>query len=227
MSDFILIHGGAHGPWCWERLIPFLERSSRVNKVVAVDLIADAQAVTAKSMQDISIADYIEGVLHRIRQVQLSDIVLVGHSMAGIFIPALVHRIPDNIKRVVYVTTSNPPVGQSVADLMKHPLSPISRGAGFEEMFCSDLDKDTARWLMNNLREDPPLPFEERVEVSTLPTGVASTYIVCEKDQALPVDYQLEQAGHAEVDEIVRLDAGHSAFAAKPRELADLLLRFA
>lgn len=226
MADFVLIHGGAHGPWCWEKVIPFLGRSCHARHVVACDLLADAQAVSNKPKDAITIADYVDGVVQRIRREKLSDIILVGHSMAGITIPAAVRRVPDRIRRVMYLTTSNPPVGRSIADLMEHPLSPVSRGLGFDAMFCSDLDEETTHWLKSHLREDPPLPFQEKVKVCTLPSGVPSTYIVCEKDRALPVEYQLEQARNAQVDEIVRIDAGHSAFASKPQELTTLLLKY-
>jgi pimeloyl-ACP methyl ester carboxylesterase len=227
VSDFVLIHGGAHGSWCWEKVIPFLSDSARVGQVFAVDLIADAQAVTHKQIQDIAVADFVDGVVHRITSENLSDIVLVGHSMAGITIPGVAYRVPDRIKHVIYLTTSNPPVGQSIADLMMHPLSPISRNVGYEQMFCNDLDDETSRWLIRNLREDPPLPFQERVELCELPSGMRSTYIVCEQDLALPVEYQLEQARNAAVDEVLRLNSGHSAFASKPKELAGLLLQYA
>lgn len=227
MADFVLIHGGAHGPWCWEKVIPFLQASDRVGRVVAIDLLADAQAVTDKPKHEISNADYIEGVVQKIHREDLTDILLVGHSMGGITVPAVAHRVLERMRRVIYLTTTNPPAGQSIADMMQHPLSPISRGVGFDEMFCNDLDEATSNWLLNNLRDDPPLPFQDKVEVCRLPEGLPSTYIVCEKDLALLVEFQLEQADNAGVDELIRFDSGHSAFASRPRELADLLLRFA
>ena len=36
MSIFILIHGGAHGGWCWDRLVPELE--ARGHEAIAPDL---------------------------------------------------------------------------------------------------------------------------------------------------------------------------------------------
>ena len=56
---------------------------------------------------------------------------------------------------------------------------------------------------------------------------VKSTYILLERDEALPPAYQREQARNANVDEVVPFDAGHSAFVSRPRELAELLLRYA
>lgn len=227
MTDLVLIHGGAHGAWCWDKLVPYLENSPTVRNIVAVDLIADAQAVANKPLEQIKIEDYSDGILNRIRREELRDIVVVGHSMAGVSIPAVVHHIPDRIRRVVYLATSNPPVGQSIEDLMQDPLSPISRGLDFESMFCNDLDEVDAKWLLGNLREDPPLPFHEKVSVCSLPPGIPSTYIICERDQALPVEFQMRQAENAQVDEVLKLDAGHSAFISRPGELAGIILQYA
>jgi pimeloyl-ACP methyl ester carboxylesterase len=227
MTDFLLIHGGAQGSWCWEKVIPRLKESAGTREVFASDLCSDAQAALNKPKPEVTNSDYVEGVLRKIHDMRQQDIVIVGHSMAGITIPEVCHRAEARIKHVVYVTASNPLVGQSIADLMQHPLSPLSRNVDFDEMFCSDLDEDSANWLKSNLQDDPPLPFTDKVEYCALPRGMPSTYILCMKDRALPVQYQREQAANAQVDEVIELDAGHSAFASQPEALSELLLRYA
>lgn len=224
MVDFLLIHGGSHGSWCWEKVVPYLSASTEVDKVVAVDLLADAQTVTGKVKQEITNADYVAGVVDTIERLNMRNIIIVGHSFAGITIPAVVHRVPDRIHHVSYLTTSHPSVGQSMVELMQHPLSPISRGVSRDDMFCSGLDDETANWLKSNLQEDPPLPYVEKVDFCILPDGVSATYIVCLQDMALPVCYQMEQAKKAGVSKIVELNTGHSAFASMPEELSMLLL---
>jgi len=94
-------------------------------------------------------------------------------------------------------------------------------------MFCNDLDDETASWLLKQLGPEPPGPMLEPVPSSIAHTGVESTYILLERDEALPPPFQREQAQTAGADEVVPFDAGHSAFASRPRELADLLLRYA
>ncbi len=54
-----------------------------------------------------------------------------------------------------------------------------------------------------------------------------STYVLLLRDETLPPNLQREQAQVAAADEVVPFDTGHSAFAAKPRELAELLLGYA
>ena len=94
-------------------------------------------------------------------------------------------------------------------------------------MFCNDLDDEATGWLRSNLEPKPPGPINEAVPPVTLPPHLKSTYILLERDEALPPAFQREQAQHAGADEVVPFDAGHSAFVSRPRELALLLLRYA
>lgn len=227
MTSFVLVHGGAHGAWCWDRLAPHLSSDPRVDAVVAVDLSGHGARLDAKPLEEIRLADYVDDVVREIKGRDLHGVVLVGHSLAGITIPRAAARVADRIRRIVYLSTSNPVAGQSIEDLMKHPLSPLSRGVDIKDMFCNDLDDEAAAWLLSNLGPQPPGPLTEPVPPVSLPGEIESTYILLERDEALPPALQREQALNARADEVVPFDAGHSAFASRPRELADLLLRYA
>ncbi|AMN46250.1 hypothetical protein ACG33_03840 [Steroidobacter denitrificans] len=226
MTSFVLVHGGSHGAWCWERLIPHLQADSRVESVVAVDLTGHGTRRGAKSSDAITLADYIDDVVGEIETRNLHEVVLVGHSLAGITLPRAAERITGRIRRLIYLSTSNPPAGQSIADLMRHPLSPVSRRLDARGMFCNDLDDDAAAWLLSKLEPEPPGPMREPVPTVAAAVGLKSTYILLERDAALPPAYQREQARNAGVDEVVAFEAGHDAFISRPRELADILLRY-
>lgn len=224
MANFVLVHGAAHGAWCWEQVVPILEASPQVEHVVAIDLVGHGARLDEKPLDEVCLDDYAYDVVREIESRDLHDVVLVGHSLAGITLPSAAHPLVSRLRRLVYLSTTNPPVGQSVEDRMNDPLSPISREVDFESMFCNDLDAEASAWLLSRLGPEPPGPMAEKVTVATGPPGVPSTYILLEKDEALPPAYQREQARTAQADEIVTLDAGHSAFASRPQELADLLL---
>ena len=206
-------------------MIPFLKANPDVEAVVAIDLVGHGNRLDVKPLDSIGIDDYVNDVVQEIVSRDLHDVVLVGHSLAGITITPAAYRLESRLRRLVYLSTTNPSVGQSVEDRMDDPLSPLSRGVDFETMFCNDLDEDSSHWLLSRLGPEPPGPMAEKVAVATGPPGVPSTYILLEKDEALPPAFQREQARTAHVDEIVTLDAGHSAFASRPQELTDLLLR--
>lgn len=227
MTSFVLVHGGAHGAWCWSKLVPHLEGDPRVEAVVAVDLAGHGERRDVKPQADITLADYVDDVAGAIESRDLSDVVLVGHSLAGITLPPAAARVAPRLRRVVFLSTSNPKPGQSIMELMAHPLSPLARGLEFEAMFCNDLDPETSAWLRAHVGPEPPAPMTTPVEVATAPEGVPATYVLLERDQALPPAFQREQARTACVDEVVPFDAGHSAFASRPAALAALLLGWA
>ena len=224
MPDFALVHGGAHGAWCWERLVPLLEADERVRRVVAIDLCGHGARRDAKPQEEITLADYHASALEDLERHDLRDCVLVGHSLAGITIPAVAHRAPERIRHLVYLTTTNPPVGRSALDSMDDPRSPVASGIDIEAAFCSDLDAPTSEWLIGNLGPQPPGPMAAPVEIVRGPEGVPQTYVLCEADRVLPADYQLDQAATIGADRILRLPTGHSPFASQPEALADCLL---
>jgi pimeloyl-ACP methyl ester carboxylesterase len=227
MASFVLVHGGAHGAWCWERLIPLLERDPRVSRALAVDLPGHGTRLASKPQDQIQVADYVDAVVSDIEGADLSDVVLVGHSLAGITIPHVAARLPQRMRRVVYLSTTNPALGRSIMDEMQtNPLSPISRGIDTTAAFCSDLDAATTDWLRGRLGPQPMGPMEAKMTRVAGPPEIPSTYVLLEHDEVLPPAYQLEHARRIGVDEIVRMAAGHSAFASRPQELAELLLRF-
>jgi pimeloyl-ACP methyl ester carboxylesterase len=227
VTSFVLVHGGAHAAWCWERLVPCLGADPRVGSVVAVDLTGHGARLDAKPQDAITVADYVEDVVREIESRDLRDVVLVGHSLAGITVPRAAVRVADRMRRLVYLSTTNPPAGQSVEDVMQHPLSPLSRRADFGDMFCNDLDDETTAWLISNLGPEPAGPMREPVPSIDLPAGLGSTYVLLERDEALPPALQREQARNVGADEIVTFDAGHSAFLSRPKDLAELLLGYA
>jgi len=208
-------------------LIPHLAADPRVAQVVALDLSGHGARREARPFDQISIADYVDDVVGEVETRELRDVVLVGHSLAGLTIPHAAARLGSRIRRLVYLATSNPPEGGTIMQLMQQPLSPVLRGLDSRQMFCNDLDDETSEWLLERLADEPAGPMNEPVVKVRLPPELPTTYILLERDATLPPELQLEQAREAGVDEVVRFDSGHSAFAAKPRELAELLLRLA
>jgi len=227
MTSFVLIHGGAHGAWCWDRIVPLLQSGPGVDEVVAVDLPGHGTRLAVKPLDEITLADFVAAVVREIEERDLRDVILVGHSLGGLTITAAAERVATRLRRLVYLSTVNPATGKSVEDVMRHPLSPLARGVELQQMFCNDLDAETAAWLLGNLGPEPAGPMREPVSVAQPPAGVAATYILLERDEALTPELQREQARTLGVADIVSFDAGHSAFASRPRELAELLLGYA
>jgi pimeloyl-ACP methyl ester carboxylesterase len=82
VTTFGLVHGAWHGAWCWDLLVPELER--RGHAAVAPDLpIDDALAGHAEYAR--AVVDALAG---------RDDVVLVGHSMGTLVIPLVAAARP-------------------------------------------------------------------------------------------------------------------------------------
>ncbi len=82
VATFGLVHGAWHGAWCWETVIPELQ--ARGHSAIAMDLPSDQRAAT--------FADYAEAVAASLPPNP--DLVLVGHSLAGMVIPLVALQRP-------------------------------------------------------------------------------------------------------------------------------------
>lgn len=103
MSLFCLVHGGWEGAWCWELLISELE--ARGHHAIAMDLpIENPEA---------NLSCFAQVVLEALQEIE-EDIVLVGHSMAGTFIPLVAKQLP--IRRLVFLNALIPYPGMSTLD---------------------------------------------------------------------------------------------------------------
>ena len=227
MGAFVLIHGGAHGSWCWDRLVPHLAAAPGVDDVLAVDLPGRGARPDDPPSDEIGIGHFVDAVVGDVEAHGLDDVVLVGHSLAGLTLGPASARLGDRVRRVVHVSTSVPPPGRTMFEHLDDPRSPLSREVDVEAMFCSDLDDETSEWLRSHLGPEPIGPMSEIVQPVALPADLPVTYVVLTEDRALPPDYQREQAATAGASEIVEFAAGHSAFASRPADLAALLARYA
>ena len=116
MTTFALVHGAWHGAWCWERLAPLLRDHG--HRVVAMDLPSDDRSATVDTY-----ADVVCGELNG-----HADVVLVGHSLAGLTIPLVAARLP--VRHLVYVCALIPDIGRSFFEQMRGDtamLNPIIR----------------------------------------------------------------------------------------------------
>ena len=111
MSLFCLVHGAYLGAWCWERLIPELE--ARGHQVIAMDLPIDDPSA--------SLSDYTDTVIQSLQGVD-DDVILVGHSLAGMIVPLVALQRP--IHRLVFLAALLPQIGMSGLDQFYDEVAP-------------------------------------------------------------------------------------------------------
>ena len=104
--DFVLVHGSYHGGWCWELLVPELERLG--HRAIAVDLPISEPRAGGQDYAD-AVVDAAAG---------LAEPILVGHSMGGLVIPLVPAARP--VRRLIFLAAFLPIPGVSINE----PLAP-------------------------------------------------------------------------------------------------------
>lgn len=112
---YVIVHGAWGGGWDWRAVDSMLTR--RGHRVVRVTLTGLGERAHLAS-PEIGLSTHIADVVNTILWEDLHDVVLVGHSYGGMVITGVADRIPDRIRRVVYIDAMLPDSGESVLALM-------------------------------------------------------------------------------------------------------------
>ena len=225
--DIVLVHGSYHGAWCWDLLVPELER--RGHHTVAVDLPTADPAAGA--------AEYAKVVVDAI--ISGTEPVLVGHSMGGLVIPLVAAAHP--VRRLVFLAAMLPSPGKSTNDQRKaEPIDGLVPPTTAEwsdlgddvwmvgpntatELFFHDAPPDIAAWAVARLRPQSYRVMNELTPLAAWPS-VESDYIVCRDDHALNPAWGRTAARERLGIEAAEIDGSHSPFLTRPAELADSLV---
>lgn len=234
MSDFLLIHGGSHGAWCWEGVIRELDRIGC--KGHAPDLPGGGDDSTPRA--SVTFNSYVSAVNAFIKSEDLQDFVLVGHSLAGIILPDIVAVNRRMVREVVLIAAFVFDQGERAIDLIApgripeyYRLAEASPERSVtlpyyiaRQRFFSDLSDAAARTAYAKLTPQPLAPYLEPAQHGAHSISSISRYIICRNDQNLPFDLCrrfAEKLGGT----IEEIDAGHDVMLSKPTELATLLAK--
>jgi hypothetical protein len=228
MATFGLVHGAGHGAWCWERLVPILE--ARGHRVYAMDL--PCQDQTAGNER------YAEVVDRAIPATK--DLVLVGHSLAGLTIPLVAARRP--VERLVFLCAQVPEFGRNLFDQVQadpdlyHPVVRSHPGRltaadgtvtfrdaeALREVFYQDCTPEDVRRAFARMRAQAAAPRREVCRLSAWPPGDRA-YILCRDDHAIAPAWSRRVAKARLGVEPIELEGSHSPFVSRPETLADVL----
>jgi pimeloyl-ACP methyl ester carboxylesterase len=225
MTTFVLIHGGFHGGWCWDHVVPELD--ARGHSAIAVDLPIDDP-----TCGNAAYADRVRESLSSVTR----DVVIVGHSQGGLTAPlladdprvtglVLLHAlIPVPQTAFLDEITANPDLIQMSMDLEQDErgcmVIPLAQAV---DVFYHDCDPSLASSAARRLRSQSTVPLTEPCPLTRWPDRVPTTYIVALRDRALSPDACRRLASKHASMTVVDIDSGHSSFLARPADIAALL----
>ena len=227
---FVLVHGSGCGASCWDDVVPFLSEPA-----IAIDL--PGRGNRPYPLEQLTIGVFADAVAEELLERELDDVVLVGHSLAGLTLPAVVERVPERIRHVVFIAAAVPPDGLSVVDTLEPSLRDLAEESARQPpraidpelatmLFCDGMNEDqTARTLSLMVPEGPRLVLEP-VSLAGLQNGVPRSWIRLERDIVNPPAQQDDAIARLGA-ETYPLDAGHMAMITHPEALARILMQIA
>ncbi len=240
MATYVLVHGGWHGAWCWDRVVPLLQAAGHRVYAPTLTGMGDQAALLTP---EIGLDTHIQDVVNLIETNDLQQVILVGHSYSGMVITGAADRVPGRIAHLVYLDAVVPRNGQSLVDTMPLVGSMLQReanktGDGWRinpprgEAFGIKNEPDLSR-VRSNVTPQSLKTFLQPVQI-THPDAVAAiphTYIECTRRGVMIwLMRRILLRGSLPGGPVWNrrtIASGHMAMMVAPQATADLLLEFA
>jgi len=236
LPDLVLVHGGEHAGDCWDLVVAELQRQEPELRTLAVDL--PGRGRTPGDLATATIGQWVDSVVADIEDAGLGNVVIVGHSMAGVTVPGVVAKLGSpRVREMILAAAFVPPQGQAIVDTLGGPLAAFARYAAkgrrpvkipnavTRYAFCNGMTREQSRMTMSALCAESPRIPGEPVDRTGLPDDVPRTWILTTRDRALSQkSQQRSMAAIGGVQEIISIDACHELMFSHPERLAQILL---
>lgn len=235
MPALVLVHGGGLAADSWGLTVDEIHQLAPELRVLAVDL-PGRRGKPGDPERD-AIADFVDSVVHDIDDAGLEDVVLVGHSMAGLVVPGVATRLGPRVRELVFASAVVPPEGDSVVDTLTGPLAPKARKNakkgglsyspkwGIRFVYLNGVPLARRKFLDDKIYPEFARLLGEKVSRRDMPGDVPRTWILTLRDRANSPKAQLKCIDAiGGVQTLIELDTCHCLMVSEPELLAEILV---
>jgi pimeloyl-ACP methyl ester carboxylesterase len=129
MSTFVLVHGAWQSTGTWDLLAPILKNHG--HSVIA-PVLSGLGTDQDRLSPEITLHKHIEDVLLELSRFT-DQVILVGHSYAGMIISGVVEANPNQVQKLVFLDAFIPENGQSALDLLPPEIGAYFRDVAREQ----------------------------------------------------------------------------------------------
>lgn len=218
-ETFVIVHGAWGGGWQWKKVDELL--SARGHKVYRPTLTGLGERVHL-AHAGINLSTHVDDVANVLIWEDLHDAVLIAHSYGGMVATGVMDRVPERIKRVVFVDALAPEDGESLRTALGDRALP---------------GKTTGDFVVPDwVRPGKPIPYDVPQPVKTLEEPVSfrnpaalripGTFILTVDAGRKPEEdafFKFAERARVRGWTVVTMEADHNPEWRKPAELAPLL----
>jgi len=236
MRTYVLVHGGGHGGWCYQRLAPLLRKEGHEVYTPTLTGLGERAHLLRP---DVDLDTHITDVVSLLKYEGLTDVILVGHSYRGMVITGIADRAPDRVGHLVFLDAATPVNGESLAMHARAIMDGLRAGMqvvnGVELVMFPSVEMahylgvtspEEVTWLVERLTPHPWKSFAQPLRLTNEAAlwKIPQTHIVCTSTLASRDRARMNQLTGGRVWDI---DTGHNLMITEPRWTADALLRVA
>jgi pimeloyl-ACP methyl ester carboxylesterase len=220
---------------------PRLYAPRRANRVYPLDLPghgADADRDTA----EVRLEECVHAITRSVEREGLKNVVLVGHGFSGPLVLQAAGQLPQPPKRVVLVAGVVPfgqrtmlsalPQRTQAGFRLLATLSTLFRQrlrlprSLISDRLCNGMDPMEVIQVLGLFGPLPTRVLKTRIPLEEWSLPCPVTYVVLTQDRIMPPELQERMAIRVPGVEIASLVSCHQVMLYRPKELADLLLRY-
>ena len=233
MATFVLVHGAWHGGWCWVRLARLLRDAAHEVHTPTLTGLGDRAHL---ARPEVDLDAHIQDVVALLEVEELRNVILVGHSYAGMIITGVAARAANRLSHLVYLDAFVPEAGKALLDYLGPRAEAVresarTAGEGWRvpsfppERFGVTSQRDT-EWLQRRLVPQPLRTFEQPLAAAGA-DKLRRTFVYCSSPAMGAFDQFAERLRDDRKWQFHELKTGHDAMITAPGDVARILLPLA
>ena len=178
-----------------------------------------------------------------IENAALDDLVIVGHSLAGLIVPGVVTKLGSaRVREMILATAQVPANGRALVDTFPGALSwyagrtakrKVQKGGSVglptalaRFVFCNGMTPAQRRFTLARSCQESPSIMIEKVDRSGMPDDVPRTWILTRRDRSQVSPKMQRQYIEAlgGVQTLIEVDTCHMLMVSEPERLAEILV---
>jgi pimeloyl-ACP methyl ester carboxylesterase len=220
MSTYVLVPGGWRGGWYFQSFAEALcARGHRVYPVTLTGLGERRHLLHASTNLD----THIDDVLRVLEMERLSDVVLLGHSYAGMVLSGVVDRAGDRIAAAIYSDAYVPDNGQSCFELTSESFRRLFLEGAAQDGFSVPPPPGADP----RATPHPLAAFLQRVHLAQAQPSIRRGYVYLSGWQDSPFTSVYDRVRQDAAWQTFSLPVGHNVLAEAFDELLEIALQFA
>ncbi|WP_405386244.1 alpha/beta hydrolase [Streptomyces sp. NBC_01102] len=236
---YVLVHGAWHDGRAWGRVVPLLAEAG--HRVFAPSLTAHGEKAHLLG-PGVGLGTHVEDIAGLLAAEDLTDVVLVGHSYAGMVISSAANQVPERISHLVYVDAMVPTDGETAVDVMPVTQFLIDLAAGSDSPWrippmpempapvglFGVTDPADIAWLRTMVSDESVACFQQPARLDNPATAaIPRTHIHCVGSEPEGLTRRAVPATQPNGDpaQVWELRSGHDCMITVPSELTGLLLK--